>query len=163
MVRRNGAGTPAILALDRVGVAYRVHQYEHDPHARGYGEEAADKLGVSQDRVFKTIVLSTDRGLAVAVVPVSTQLDLKAVARALGTKKADLAAPALAERSTGMVVGGISPIGQRRSLPTVIDESATEQPTIFVSAGRRGLDLELEPTALQAVVEAVFARIARRG
>ncbi len=163
-VRR--AGTPAVAALNRAGVAYTEHPYEHDPAAGSYGEEAADVLGVNPARVFKTLLAQTDRrehhGLVVAIVPVSGHLDLKALAAAVGTKKATMADPALAERTTGYVVGGISPIGQKRALPTVLDDSALEHETIYVSGGRRGLDLALSPADLIAVTGAITAPIGRR-
>jgi Cys-tRNA(Pro)/Cys-tRNA(Cys) deacylase len=164
--------TPATTALARAGVAVTVHAYEHDPRAvtagGSYAGEAADALGVDAGRVFKTLVVDADAagprggpGLAVAVVPAARQLDLKALARALGGRRADLADPAAAERATGYVVGGISPVGQRRALATVVDASALDWPTVFVSAGRRGLEIELAPADLVAVTRGVVAPIAR--
>jgi Cys-tRNA(Pro)/Cys-tRNA(Cys) deacylase len=135
-----GRGTPALAAVRRAGVAHRVHEYRHDPGTASYGLEAAEKLGVEPDRVFKTLVVSVDGALTVAVLPVRAQLDL----RSLG-KRAALADERAAERATGYVSGGISPLGQRRRLPTILDASALECETIYVSAGRRGLKLELAP------------------
>jgi len=165
MVKRTdasaSAGTPATVALSRAGVSYTVRAYEHDPRAGAYGLEAAEKLGIDPDRVFKTLLAHVDGELAVAIVPVAMQLDLKALALALGGKRAEMADPALAERKTGYVVGGISPIGQKTPLPTVLDESAILCETVFVSGGRRGLDLELAPDDLLAVTGGRYAPIAR--
>lgn len=155
------AGTPATVALTAAGVPFTVHSYEHDPSHPSYGEEAAEAMGVSPDRVFKTLVADVDGRLTVAVVPVAGRLDLKALAAAVGGKRASMADPALAERTTGYVRGGISPLGQRRRLPTVLDESATVHATICVSAGRRGLEVELTPTALTTLTTATLAPIAR--
>lgn len=155
------AGTPATLALAHAGIAFTAHAYEHDPRAAAYGLEAAEKLGLDPDRVFKTLLANVDGGLAVAIVPVARQLDLKALAHTLGGKRAEMADPAVAERKTGYVVGGISPIGQKTALPTVLDESAILSETIFVSGGRRGLDLELAPDDLLAVSDGRYAAIAR--
>jgi Cys-tRNA(Pro)/Cys-tRNA(Cys) deacylase len=142
-----------------------VRAYEHDPLARerglSYGLEAAQALGVDPGQVFKTLLADVDGGLVVAVVPVDRSLDLKALASAAGGKRAVLAEPAAAERATGYVVGGISPLGQRRRLPTVVDESALSWPTVLVSAGRRGLDVELAPGDLVRVTGAVTAAVAR--
>jgi Cys-tRNA(Pro)/Cys-tRNA(Cys) deacylase len=160
--KRTTGGTPATVALDRAGVSYTVRAYEHDPAATSYGLEAAAALGVEPERVFKTLLVETDRGLGVGIVPVDALLDLKAVAAALGAKKATMADPAVAERVTGYVVGGISPVGQKRSLPTVLDDSASQHPTILVSGGKRGLDLELAPADLLAVVRGSAAPVARR-
>ena len=137
--------TPAIEAARRAGVAHQVHAYEHDPSAgSAYGLEAAEKLGVAQERVFKTLVVSLDqRQLAVAVVPVAARLSMKHMATAMGGKKAAMADPAAVQRATGYVLGGVSPLGQKKRLPTVVDASATRQATMLVSAGRRGLELEL--------------------
>lgn len=151
------------MALERAGVTFEVRAYEHDPGAESYGLEAAASLGVDPARVFKTLLVEADGALAVGIVPVDTLLDLKAVAAVLGAKKAVMAQPADAERATGYVVGGISPIGQRRRLPTVLDSSALEHPTVLVSGGRRGLDLELSPRDLLALVEGTAAPVARRG
>jgi Cys-tRNA(Pro)/Cys-tRNA(Cys) deacylase len=155
------AGTPATVALARAGVAFTARPYEHDPRAAAYGLEAAEKLGIDPDRVFKTLLANVDGALAVGIVPVARQLDLKALAQALGGKRAEMADPAVAERKTGYVVGGISPIGQKAALPTVLDESAILCETILVSGGRRGLDLELAPDDLLAVTGGRYAPIAR--
>ncbi|MER5579983.1 Cys-tRNA(Pro) deacylase [Streptomyces massasporeus] len=154
-------GTPATVALTAAGATYTVHSYDHDPAHPSYGEEAAEAMGVSPDRVFKTLVADVDGALTVAVVPVAGQLDLKALAAAVGGKRAAMADPALAERTTGYVRGGISPLGQRKKLPTVLDESAASHPTICVSAGRRGLEVELAPEDLAKLTEAVLAPVAR--
>jgi Cys-tRNA(Pro)/Cys-tRNA(Cys) deacylase len=159
--RKAAAGTPAMVALSTAGVPFTVHPYEHDPSAPSYGLEAAQALGAAPGRVFKTLMVSVDGRLAVGIVPVAGQLDLKAVAASLGGKKATMADPADAERATGYVLGGISPLGQKRSHPTVLDESATDFPTVFVSGGRRGLDLELTPADLVQVTGATVAAIAR--
>jgi Cys-tRNA(Pro)/Cys-tRNA(Cys) deacylase len=153
--------TPATAALTRAGVAFRTHTYRHDPSVDSYGEEAAAATGVPAERIFKTLLVDTGRGLAVGVVPVSGSLDLKAVASALGVKKVVMADPAAAERSTGYVVGGISPVGQRRALPTVIDDSARAYSSVFVSGGRRGFEIELAPEDLATVTRATFAPIGR--
>lgn len=160
-VGKGESGTPAVLALARAGVAFTGHSYDHDPSAPSYGLEASRALGVPSSRVFKTLLVDTGAGSAVGIVPVDRQLDLKALAAALGSKKVAMADPAAAERSTGYVVGGISPIGQKRPLPTVIDTSALEHETVFVSGGRRGLDLELAPADLVMITSARTARIAR--
>jgi Cys-tRNA(Pro)/Cys-tRNA(Cys) deacylase len=157
-----GPTTQATLALDRAKVAWTGHPYEHDPSATSYGLEAAEALDVEPARVLKTLLVDTGRGLAVGIVPVDGQLDLKAVATALGVKSVTMADPAAAERSTGYVVGGISPVGQKRALPTVLDASALEHDTVLVSGGRRGFDVELAPADLVAVTRAVTAPIARR-
>ncbi|MFC9919232.1 Cys-tRNA(Pro) deacylase [Agromyces binzhouensis] len=163
MTRRSDgtAGTPATVALTRAGIRFTAHPYEHDPRAAAYGLEAAQKLGIEPERVFKTLLANVDGSLAVGIVPVSDQLDLKALATALGGKRAEMADPSLAERKTGYVVGGISPIGQKVALPTVLDESAILFETILVSGGRRGLDLELAPDDLLAVTSGGYAPIAR--
>ena len=159
--RQAGGGTPATAALTAAGVEFTLRAYEHDPAAESYGLEAAAALGVEPDRVFKTLLTVVDGGFVVGIVPVSGQLDLKAVAAAVDGKKATMAAPADAERVTGYVVGGISPIGQKRRLPTVLDDSATTYPTVLVSGGRRGLDLELAPYDLVGLTGAVVATIRR--
>jgi Cys-tRNA(Pro)/Cys-tRNA(Cys) deacylase len=158
---KRAGGTPATVALSRAGVPFTEHPYEHDPSASSYGLEAADRLGLDPARVFKTLMAAVDGRLVVGVVPVSGQLDLKALALTLGGKRADLAAPADAERATGYVVGGISPVGQRRAHPTVVDESALLLDTVYVSGGRRGLDIGLAPADLIRVTEALVARIRR--
>lgn len=154
-------GTPATVALTTAGTAFTVHSYEHDPAHSSYGEEAAEAMGVSPDRVFKTLVADVDGALVVGVVPVAGQLDLKALAAAVGGKRATMADPALAERTTGYVRGGISPLGQRKKLRTVIDSSAEKHDTICVSAGRRGLEVELAPGDLAALTGAVLAPVGR--
>jgi len=154
-------GTPATVALTSAGVAFTVHSYEHDPAHPSYGEEAAEAMGVSPERVFKTLVADVDGELTVAVVPVAGSLDLKALAAAVGGKRAAMADPALAERTTGYVRGGISPLGQRKRLRTVLDASAKEHDTICVSAGRRGLEVELAPSDLTTLTDAVLAPVAR--
>ncbi|MFI9149067.1 Cys-tRNA(Pro) deacylase [Streptomyces sp. NPDC053367] len=159
--KQQPGGTPATVALTAAGVEYTVHSYEHDPSHPSYGEEAAEAMGVSPDRVFKTLVADVDGSLTVAVVPVAGSLDLKALASALGGKKAVMADPALAERTTGYVRGGISPLGQRKKLPTVLDESASSHATICVSAGRRGLEVELAPGDLVSLTGAVVAAVGR--
>ena len=157
-----GKGTPAIVAAERAKVAYTVHEYAHDPRAESYGLEAAEALGVEPARVFKTLLANVDgQKLVVAVVPVTAQLDLKALAAAAGGRKAEMAKPADAERATGYVVGGISPLGQRKRLPTFVDASAAGFPTVNVSAGRRGLEIELAPGDLVALTGAVVAPLAR--
>ncbi len=155
------SGTPATVALTVAGVAFTQHTYEHDPAARSFGLEAAEVLGLPPEQVFKTLLVDTGAGLAVAVVPVTGQLDLKAMAAAVGAKRVAMADPAAAQRSSGYVVGGISPIGQKRSLPTVVDESAELFDVVYVSGGRRGLDLGLSPTDLVRVTGATVADIGR--
>ena len=158
---RPAGGTPATVALTTAGVPFEVRAYEHDPRAASYGTEAAEALGVDPARVFKTLLASLDGKFVVGIVPVTGQLDLKALARALGGSKAVMAEVAAAERATGYVAGGISPVGQKRLHRTVVDESALAHPTVYVSGGRRGLDLELAPADLVAVTDALTARIAR--
>ncbi|BBC37252.1 Cys-tRNA(Pro)/Cys-tRNA(Cys) deacylase [Streptomyces graminofaciens] len=154
-------GTPATVALTAAGVEFTVHAYEHDPSHPSYGEEAAEAMGVSPDRVFKTLVADVDGALVVAVVPVAGSLDLKSLATAVGGKRAAMADPTLAERTTGYVRGGISPLGQRKKLRTVLDASAESHETICVSAGRRGLEVELTPKALATLTDAVVAPVGR--
>ena len=156
-----GAGTPATVALTKADVAFTAHAYEHDPAAGSFGTEAAEALGVVPERVFKTLLAEVDGKLAVAVVPVSGSLDLKALASAVGGKKAAMADPAAAERSTGYVLGGISPLGQRKPLRTVVDASALAFETIFCSGGRRGFEIELAPADLVRLTSAVTAVIGR--
>lgn len=156
--------TPAILAAQAAGVVVTAHPYRHDPSATNYGLEAAAALGLDPARVFKTLLVMRDgdpRQLAVAVVPVSGQLDLKSMAAACNAKKVEMAEPARAERVTGYVVGGISPLGQKRCLPTVVDTSAGGFETVFVSGGRRGLDIEIAPGDLVRLCEATMATIGR--
>lgn len=162
MARRARAATPAIAVLVEADVDHVVHAYRHDPAAASYGEEAAELLDVDPARVHKTLLVDTGGGLAVGVVPVDAQLDLKAMASALAVRKVQMADPDLAARRTGYVVGGISPLGQARPHPTVVDDAALGQVTIFVSAGRRGLEIELAPADLVALTGAVVAPIARR-
>ena len=159
--KQSAGGTPAIVALTRAGVMFTSHPYDHDPAAESYGLEAAEALGVEPARVFKTLLVGVDGRLVVGVVPVTGQLDLKAVAAAVGGKKAVMADPAAAERATGYVVGGISPLGQKRSHPTVVDSSGGDHDTVFVSGGRRGLDLELSPADLVRLTAAQVAPIGR--
>jgi len=159
--RRDPSGTPATVALTAAGVIFSQHAYEHDPGARSFGLEAAEVLGLPPEQVFKTLLVDTGAGLAVAIVPVAGQLDLKAMAAAVGAKRVTMADPAAAQRSSGYVVGGISPIGQKRALPTVVDESAELFDVVYVSGGRRGLDVGLSPTDLVRVTHAVVADIGR--
>lgn len=154
-------GTPATTALAAAGVSFTVHDYDHDPRSESYGEEAAAAMGISPARVFKTLLAEVDGTLTVAVVPVSGQLDLKALARAVGGRKAAMTDPKAAERSTGYVVGGISPIGQKRAHPTVVDATVHDHPSVYVSAGRRGLEIELSPADLVRLTDAVTALIGR--
>ena len=155
-------GTQAILALEKAGIAHTVHPYEHDPSTDlGYGLEAAQAIGVDAPQVFKTLMVNVDGKLAVGVVPVDKKLDLKALASALGGKKASMADTAAAERATGYVVGGISPLGQKTAHPTVLDESALAFDAVYVSGGRRGLDVGLAPADLMHLTGAVTAPIAR--
>ena len=152
--------TPAINVLRQRKVAHRIHEYEHDAAAESYGMEAAEKLGVDPDRMFKTLVVKLDRGaLAVGVVPVSSMLNLKRMAKACGAKKAAMASPPEVERTTGYVLGGVSPLGQKRRLATVVDASAAEWESVFVSAGRRGMDIELAPGDLQELLGSTYADI----
>ncbi|WP_328742452.1 Cys-tRNA(Pro) deacylase [Flavimobilis rhizosphaerae] len=156
------SGTPALVALDRARVTHTVHAYEHDPSTEvGYGLEAAAAIGVPPAQVFKTLLALADGRLTVGVVPVDGRLDLKALARAVGAKKAEMADPAAAERATGYVVGGISPLGQKQRLRTVVDESALDHAIVYVSAGRRGLDVGLAPADLVALTDATTAALSR--
>ncbi|GAB3563195.1 Cys-tRNA(Pro) deacylase [Spelaeicoccus albus] len=154
-------GTPATRILEQIGVPYEIHAYTHDPAVRSFGAEASAKLGVEPHRVFKTLLIKVDDDLVVAILPVSSQLDLKALASAHGGKKAHLAGVAEAERRTGYVVGGMSPLGQRQTSPTVLDMSALDFQRILISGGRRGLDIELAPNDLVMLTNAHVARIAR--
>ena len=149
------------MALDRAGMAYSQHPYRARPGRASYGLEAADRLGLDPAAVLKTLLADVDGHLVVALAPVSCRLDLKALAAAVGGKRATMAEPAVAERSSGYVVGGISPIGQRRPLPTVVDRSATGLSTVYVSGGRRGLDLGLSPDDLVRLLDATVADVAR--
>ena len=152
--------TPAIRVLESAGLWFRVHPYERSDELRDFGREAADALGVEHDRVFKTLIVQGDGSPAVAIVPVSCTVGLKAVGAALGVKRVEMCEQTTAERVTGYVVGGISPLGQKRSLPTVIDETAELHDTVFVSGGRRGLDVEVAPCDLITLTGAVVADIA---
>jgi Cys-tRNA(Pro)/Cys-tRNA(Cys) deacylase len=154
-------GTPATVALTAAGISFTAHSYEHDPAHRNFGTEAATVLGLDPERVFKTLVTDVDGRLVVAVVPVTGTLDLGALASTVGGKRATMADPALAQRKTGYVLGGISPIGQKTKLATVLDETAEFFDTVFVSGGKRGFDLELTPTDLTSITFAVIAAIAR--
>lgn len=154
--------TPAINAAKKAGIAHRIHEYDHDSNAESYGLEAAEKLGVDPERVFKTLVVQLDDGrLAVGIVPVATSLNMKSMATALNAKRAEMADMEAAERSTGYVAGGISPLGQKKRLAMVLDEGAKALDTIFVSAGRRGLEIELAPAALIELTGARWGVIAR--
>ena len=160
MARKNSTqGTPATAALTAAGVPFVLHPYTHDPSAASYGAEAAEALGIDPSRVFKTLMVDVEGRLAVGIVPVSGSLDLKAMAAALGAKKAAMADPAAAQRRTGYVLGGISPLGQRQPSPTVLDSSALALGTVLVSGGRRGLDLELAPADLVRLTNAIAAPI----
>lgn len=166
--RRESAGTPALVLLERHGTAHTVHGYLHDDDASDFGAEAARELGVGEGQVFKTLVLSLGSGpgsardLAVAIVPVDSKLDLKAAAAALGVKKVAMADRELAAQRTGYVPGGISPLGQKRQLPTALDASALELDSVFVSAGRRGLEVELRGDDLARLTHATVAPLAVR-
>jgi Cys-tRNA(Pro)/Cys-tRNA(Cys) deacylase len=160
--KKHGAGgTPATVALTSAGVPFTTHAYEHDPSAPSYGLEAAEVLGLPHEQVFKTLLADVDGRLVVGIVPVAGKLDLKALAAAVGGKKAVMADPTLAERTTGYIVGGISPIGQKKALPTVLDETALLHETVYVSGGRRGFDLGLSPDDLVAQTQATTAAISR--
>ncbi len=154
--------TPALDLLKKVRAEHRIHSYAHDPKVASYGLEAAEKLGLDPLRVFKTLLASSEKGeLLVAVVPVGGTLDLKALAQAAGVKKCEMADPAMAQRVTGYLVGGISPLGQKKRLRTFIDHSAQGFETIHVSAGRRGLEVELAASVLAANTQGQFAQIGR--
>ena len=156
--------TPAIVLAKKKKIPHQIHEYKHDPDAGAYGAEAAEKLGLDPARVFKTLVVSGDSGkLAVGLVPVLERLSLKTLAKSLGLRKVAMADPTAAERATGYVTGGISPLGQKKRLPMVIDDSAKRFDSIYVSAGRRGLEIELSATDLQALTGAVIAPICREG
>lgn len=155
-----GKGTPATALLVKQKVAHQVHEYAHDSRSESYGTEATEALGLPAERVFKTLVAEVDGRLTVGVVPVAGQLDLKALAAAAGGKKAKMADVAAAERATGYVAGGISPLGHRKRLPVVVDASATGFDTIFCSGGRRGLEIEVAPADLIKLAQATVAAIA---
>jgi Cys-tRNA(Pro)/Cys-tRNA(Cys) deacylase len=159
--KSSSGGTPATVALTRAGIAFTTHAYEHDPAAASYGMEAAQVLGLPPEQVFKTLLADVDGALVVGIVPVARKLDLKALASAVGGKKAAMADPAVAERTTGYVVGGISPLGQKKALRTVLDDSALAHPTVYVSGGKRGFDLGLAPADLVSLTRAITAPIAR--
>lgn len=152
--------TPAVRALEAAGVAFTLHEYERGDSLHDFGIEAAEKLGLDADQVFKTLLVSTDGGHAVAIVPVSSKLSLKAVGKALGAKRVEMCDPAVAERITGYVRGGISPFGQKKRLPTVIDQMATVFGTVYVSGGKRGLDVGVSPDDLVVLLDATVADIA---
>jgi Cys-tRNA(Pro)/Cys-tRNA(Cys) deacylase len=152
--------TPGINVARSANIPHKVHEYVHDSSSESYGLEAAEKLGVDKDRVFKTLVISLDgKDLAVGVIPVSSMLSMKLFAKAAGAKKAVMASPSEVQRSTGYVLGGVSPLGQKKRLKTIIDSSARHCPTVYVSAGRRGLEIELSPTDLVNLVSGEFAGI----
>jgi len=154
------SGTPATVALRAAGIAFTEHAYVHDPAVSNFGLEAAAALRLDPDRVFKTLLADVDGRLVVGIVPVTGKLDLKHLAAAVGGKRAVMADPAVAERRTGYVVGGISPLGQKSTHPTVLDETAELWDTVYVSGGRRGLDIELSPADLVRVTDAIVADIA---
>ncbi len=152
--------TPAIKLAKRAKISYKIHEYSHDPDCESYGIEAAEKIGVEPERVFKTLVVDLgNKDLAVAIIPVSDMLSLKKIAKAAGAKKAVMADKHDVMRSTGYVLGGVSPLGQKKRLKTIIDSSAENFDSIFVSGGRRGLDIELSPTDLQHLTQAQFSAI----
>ena len=153
-------GTPALVLAAKAGVVFTVHEYRHDPRSDSYGKEAADALGLAAEQVFKTLIAEVDGNLVVAVVPVAGSLDLKALAAAAGGRKAAMAKIPDAERATGYVVGGISPLGQKKRLPVFVDVSALTYPTVHVSAGKRGLEIELAPHDLLMLTDGQAAAIA---
>jgi Cys-tRNA(Pro)/Cys-tRNA(Cys) deacylase len=160
VAKKGAAGTPATALLTAAKITFALHPYQHDPRAEAFGDEAAAALGVDPARIFKTLIAAVDGRLACAVVPVAGRLDLKALASAAGGKRAVMAEPAQAARTTGYVVGGISPLGHRSRIPVVIDESATTFETVYVSAGKRGLQIELNPADLVRACGATIAPIA---
>lgn len=152
--------TPAIKIAKKAKVDFKIHEYSHDPRSDSYGQEAAEKLGISPDQVFKTLVVAMNsKELGVAVLPVSCQLNFKMFAKAMGVKKAAMADTKLVEKTTGYILGGVSPIGQKKKLPTVVHDTAKVFKTIFVSAGKRGLDIELTPDDLVKLTKGKFDRI----
>lgn len=155
--------TPGIRVARNAKVAFQIHQYDHDPSSESYGQEAAQKLGVAAERVFKTLVVTLDgKELAVGVIPVSSMLNMKLIGRAAGAKRAEMAAKTEVERVTGYLLGGVSPLGQKKRLRTYIDASAANFATIFVSAGRRGLEIELNPGDLKTLTNGDFAELCQR-
>jgi len=154
--------TPAIKLAEKHKISFKTHQYTHDPKAESYGEEAAEKLGLNPGQVFKTLVVTTEKNqLCVCIVPVIGMLNLKEVAKSLKCKKVTMADAQKVQNTTGYVLGGVSPLGQKKRLTTLIDATAEIQPTIFVSAGKRGLEIELSPTDLQKLTQAIFAQIGK--
>lgn len=151
--------TPAVIAAKKAGIKYSLHEYSHEAGAESYGREAAEKLGQDESRVFKTLIVQLDDRLATAILPVSKMLNLKQMARATGSKKASMANPDAAQRSTGYVLGGVSPLGQKKRLSTVIDSMAEKFPSMYVSGGKRGLEIELSAADLQILTDAKFADI----
>lgn len=154
------SGTPALVALNNAGVQYAIREYDHDPANTAFGLEAAEKLNVEAERVFKTLIANVDDEYVVAIVPVTSTVNLKNLAKAIGGKKAAMADPTIAQRITGYVIGGISPLGQKKQLRTVIDETSELWDTVLVSGGKRGLDIELSPHDLIALTDAIVAEIA---
>lgn len=152
--------TPAINLAKQHKIVYQLHQYQHDPNAASYGLEAADKLGCNASQVYKTLIAELDKNqLVVAVLPVNKQLNLKLLAKAAGAKKAEMAKPDAAQRATGYLLGGVSPLGQKKRLKSYICQTAQQHQTLFVSAGKRGLEIELQPQDLQQLTQAKFARL----